>query len=383
MNQNNIVGLCMTYKGTNYGQLLQAYALQQVVKGLGYSTEIIDYTSGKNKGLKLSYATIYVSLNQIRSLVKNRFSNNINQDDLHKKNIQMRKKVSDKFREDRLTDIVKCNGFSQLRENSKKYASVIVGSDQIWIPSTCVTNFYTLRFAAKGVNRISYATSMGVSSYPKYAKKMSKDYWRKINYLSVREDQARKIIHEIAGVEATVVADPTYLLTQSEWNELIPESKVIEGKYILCYFLGDNTYQKNYARYFSKIMNLPLISILSNECVSDDSEFADEVLIGKSPEEFLNLIRNAEYILTDSFHGVAFSVIFEKQFYVFYRNRTDVKIHRNSRIDNILKKFNLQDRLITDPENFHIVQESINFIQVSETRLKFRDYSLNFKDLIK
>ena len=122
------------------------------------------------------------------------------------------------------------------------------------------------------------------------------------------------------------------------------------------------------------------MSILSNECNSDDSKFADEVLIGKSPEEFVNLIRNAEFILTDSFHGLAFSVINQKQFLIFYRRRTDVKESRNSRIDNIVRSWDIEDRLIREPEKLEFPTSDIDYTAVTKKVEALRDKSLMFLD---
>lgn len=380
---NKKVGLVMTFQGTNYGQLLQSYALQQKIESMGYETEIIQYHSGKDKGVKITYASLYVSVQTIikilfRKLKSRKNFSKIELDVNHKENIIKRRSVSDLFRNTRFHNIVVVNGYSNLVDKSKDYSAVVVGSDQIWLPEVSVTNFYTLRFALPGITRISYATSMGVSSYPNYAKKPAAEYWQKIDYLSVREEQAKKIIKEIADVEANVVADPTYLLTTEEWEERIPNISVIETGYVLCYFLGDNDVIKEYAKRFADGKNLRLVSILSNECNSDDSQFADEVLIGKSPEEFINLIRNADFVLTDSFHGLAFSVINEKQFYIFYRNRTDVKQSRNSRIDNIVKIWGLEERLIKEPEKMIFKDDLIDYSIVTKKRNEFREESLNF-----
>ncbi len=373
------IGLCMTFKGTNYGQLLQSYALQQIIDILGYETEIIDYCSGNDKGVKISYASIYVMLKQMKNKISKYCKKNKEHfDDEHLKNIETRNKVSNKFRKNRLHNKVKCNGIHELKEISKKYKAVVVGSDQIWAPEVAVTNFYTLRFAAPGVTRVSYATSMGVSSYPNYAKKPAAEFWKKIDFLSVREQQAKEIIYSISGMNAKVVADPTYLLTPEEWLERIPNKEIVEKGYILCYFLGDSAPIKEYAKKFSKSKGLRLVSILSNECNSDDHKFCDEVTIGKSPEDFINLIRNAEFVLTDSFHGLAFSVINEKQFLIFYRNRTDVKESRNSRIDNIVKTWGVEDRLIKNPQETPIPTTSIDYTVVSKKREKFRKESLDF-----
>lgn len=376
----NKVGLCLAFKGTNYGMLLQAYATQQIVEAYGFDTEIIDYRSGRNKGIKPSFAAMHVAITKILDKVLAR-KNRINTeayDEMHIQNINKRKDSSKSFSDKYLHNIVKCNGITELKEKSKEFYAVLVGSDQLWLPDMAVTNFYTLRFAAPGVRRISYATSLGVSSYPNYAKKAAGDYWKEIDFLSVREEQGREIIQSIIDIPVEIVADPTYLLTREEWLERIPERKIVDDGYILCYFLGNTDKFVGFAKRFAESKNLRLVSILSNECNSDDYSVFDEVLIGSGPEEFINLIRNASYVLTDSFHGLAFSVINEKQFYIFYRNRPEVKQSRHSRIDNIVKLWDVQDRLIIDPENAPVTNDIIDYEVVGRKVDSFRKDSIHF-----
>ncbi len=378
--ENNKVGLCLAHTGTNYGQLLQAYATQQVIERMGFETEIIKYYSGHNKGIALSPASTYVALKQIYTLVRKRVEarkRNV-QDEIHEKNNEMRRQVSEDFRLKRLHNIIECNGITELRKKSENYFAVLVGSDQLWLPDVAISNFYTLRFAAPGVRRISYATSLGVSVYPRYAKKKAKEFWEQIDYLSVREQKGKEIIQSIADIPVEVVADPTYLLTKEEWETLIIPEKIIKDGYIVCYFLGVDNRIQQYARNIADKKGLRLVSILSNECNSDDSKYADEVLIGKTPTEFVNLIRNAELVLTDSFHGLAFSVINKKQFLVFYRKRIDVKESRNSRIDNIVQKLGLEECLVKDPEKFAMPENCIDYQEVSLKVEDMRCKSLNF-----
>ena len=378
MKRNKKVGLCMAYKGTNYGQLLQAYATQKIIEDFGFRTEIIEFKSGAKKELLPYYATFHVAMKKIfhKFRLNKRKQNEL--DEIHKINVNERQRVAEDFRKRNMHDFVKCDGIDQLKEKSTEYFAVVVGSDQVWLPDISVTNFFTLRFAAPDVVRISYATSMGVQSYPNYAKKPAAEFWKKIDYLSVREEQAKNVIQSICNVPVEVVADPTYLFTTEQWMEMIPSEKVIEDKYILCYFLGGDIDIKNYAKKFSKEKKIRLVSIMSDESESDDTTYADEVLYGKTPEEFINLIRNAEYILTDSFHGVAFSVINQKQFYVFYRKRIDTKESRNSRIDNIVRIWGLQNRLINNPKSAEIGDSRIDYTKVNEKRMDFRENSLKF-----
>lgn len=379
MQQKGTVGLCLAgFIGSNYGMLLQAFATQQVIDRLGYKTEIIKYKSGNNKGIKPSVGAAYVAAKAVYSRIKEKIApQKETMDAEHRANRDRRYKLAGEFRDRRWHSVVECNGIDELRELSTKYQSVLVGSDQLWQPDIAFTNFYTLRFAAPGVKRISYATSLGVSEYPKYCWKQAKDYWTQIDYISVREEQGANLIEKIAGIKPEVVADPTYLLKKEEWLELIPDKTIFEGRYVLCYFLSDDKDAKELAIKYAHDRGFKCIGILSSECNADDSDL-DEVLTDKTPEDFINLIRHAECVFTDSFHGLAFSVINEKDFYIFYRKRTDVRASRNSRIDNILAKWGLEKRLVIRPENGVQETESIDYSVVNGKVNSIRKKSLQF-----
>lgn len=372
------IGLCVSFQGTNYGMLLQCFATQEILGKLGYETEIIKYKSGFFKGVKPSFAAFHVGI----SVIKRKFHSSKTKkrlvDDLHQKNIDERILVSRKFRDERLKNVVTVTGIHQLREKSKEYHAVLAGSDQLWLPDATVGNFYTLRFAADGVLRISYATSLGVSEYPSYARKPAKDFLKKMDYISVRESEGKNIINGICDVSVEVVCDPTYLFTSEEWKNFIPYKNLHKEKYVLSYMLGNDENQKRFIRKFADMNNLKVVSILSNESNSDDSSYADEILTGQTVEEFINLIRNSEFVMTDSFHGMAFTIMNHKQFYAFYRVRDDSKFSRNSRIDNILRLWGIQDRLVSEPQNMEYTDKRVDYYAVEEKIDRLREKSLEF-----
>lgn len=377
--KSNKVGLCLAYKGTNYGMLLQAYATQQIVEKYGFKTEILNV-----KQKPIDRIPHYIGGYKVIAMILGRwlknklFKNPDNLDAHHRINKTMRSEAADTFRNTKMHDFATYNGLKALTEATKGFSAVLIGSDQLWLPDVAFSKFYSLQFAASGIPRISYATSLGVSSYPNYAKRAARDFWKKINYLSVREEQGKDIIQSIVDIPVQVVVDPTYLFTKEEWLDRIPNQKITEDGYVFCYFLGDSKPMKDFAVRLAKSRGLRVVSILSDECNSDDFSVFDEVVSGKGPEDFVNLIRNADFVLTDSFHGLAFSVINEKQFFIFYRNRTDTKQSRNSRIDNILKTWGLESRLIIDPENTDTFVDQIDYSDVNQRVAEQRDKSLSF-----
>ena len=380
------IGLCLAYKGVNYGMLLQAFATQRIVEKMGYETEIIDYKRVGYKHIRMTpWLPVYFVTELIKQQKKKKDTPEL--DRVHRVNLDERKKVSNIFIENKLLNRVKCNGIIELEKYTREsFNGVLVGSDQIWPPDAAFGNFTTLRFAPDSMNKISYATSLGVSQYPFYCKSSAAQFWKRINHISVREEQGKKIINDICNVPVQVVLDPTYLFTKDEWKELIPEERLINEKYILCYFLGSTQEHKKLARAYADKLGIKLVTILSTESVSPiDTSFADEVITGYGPDKFINLIRGAKCVMTDSFHGLAFSVINNKNFYVFYRTKVGSKNSRNSRIDNILNTWGLQKRLVlndADVSDFDL--NPIDYNRVNQIISKEREKSLKYlKDALR
>ena len=378
---NRKIGLVLAYKGTNYGALLQAFATQHIIESLGFKTEIIDFMSNRGFSICNFFQRGYLRyrIGKIGDKMRKTYvPNNIN----FIENQKERKEIANEFRKRKLHGIVKIEGLKNLRNHSKKYMGVIIGSDQKWFPGACFSSINSLRFVPDGVRRISYATSLGVSEYPHYCWSSSRKMWLGIDCLSVREQQGAEIVKEICGpINVSVVLDPTYLITKDEWCHLVPPQIMNEQKYVFGFFLGNNTESKLCARKFADANNLQLVSLFSNESFNDfDLTYADKLVSGVTPEGFVNWIRGAEYVFTDSFHGLAFSVINEKQFFVFYRKREDVSQSRNSRIDNILKTLNLENRLICNNniDWFSCKMDNINYDEVKTILEQKRDESYDF-----
>lgn len=375
------IGLCLAYKGTNYGMLLQAYATQQMLIGLGYQTEIIEYTNDRRlRQVTNMLRKVYLPIFQ-RPLFKRmrRKVLRILFPDFKRAYVRQWNATAD-FRSTRLTGFVHYRGFRALQEGSRAYHAVIVGSDQQWPPAICYSDVKTLLFAAPSVRRISYATSMGVSSYPYYVRKRAAEFLSKIDHISVREESAKRIINSLVSNPVAVVADPTLLITREEWERLLPARNPDRPSYILCYYLGNNPEHRRAAMALNASTGLRIISIRSVESYARiDLDYADESIEGATPEEFLNLIRYAEYVCTDSFHGVALSASNNRPFSVFYRTSSNQPDSRNSRIDHVLDKLGLADRLATDAEDvMRQYAKRVDYTAVNRTIDAFREESLQF-----
>lgn len=344
------VGLIIANHKTNYGAHLQGFATQHVIDSMGVETAIIDIFGVKGKKYYVDWGFCVAMYHTLMN--KFRKKGRVIGDNQFKHNLMERTELSQDFRTKRFHDIKYYSDYKEILNDAKGFSTIMIGSDQLWIPGVSFGPLLSLRFVPEGVKRASYATSLGVLELPKYCWNSARDMWTNIDYLSVREEQGANIIRKVCGnkVDVKVVVDPTYLMTKEQWENVIPVQKMCNKKYVFCYFLGDDVNSKLCAKRYAEKHNLHLVSILSCESYSEiDRTFADEIVGAATPEEFINWIRGAECVFTDSFHGLAFSVINHKQFFVFYRKRKDVKQSRNSRIDNILSMWNCEVRLITDP----------------------------------
>ena len=347
----------MSFTGSSYGMNLQAYATQYIIEKLGYLTEIIQFKTGSSfKGLTLDLGLlVYLPIREIQRHRSIKTENSSLCDEYHVYNDRLRVEAAQLFRQKRLHNLTAPMTFEELAEYSKKYSAVLIGSDQGWLPGFAFGRRNSLSFVPQGVKRLSYATSLGVASYPWYCFHSSRKVWKRFDSISVREEEGKEIIRRVCGdsVLVDVVLDPTYLISKKEWEQLIPFQRREKERYVLSFVLGNDVRQQECIRRYADTLKLKLVSILSNESSSPiDTTYPDRVIVGASPEDFINLIRGAEVVFTDSFHGIAFSIINKKQLFVFYRKRDDAKgkMSRSSRIDNILRMWDIQDRLIMDPD---------------------------------
>lgn len=347
------VGIITFYNTINYGALLQGYSLQKKINEFGIECEIIQYEcesiSKREKPIELT------SIRNAKDLIKfitlksseeskfkkfNRFSS---------ENIKYSKKVYTR---------------ESVKELSKDYESFIVGSDQVWNLNLSDGDYtYFLDFETDKSKKNSYAASFGYEEIPDKYKELSKQYLKEFNNITVREESGSKIIKNIIDRDAKVVLDPTMLLTSEEWLD-ISKLKPSEEKYILLYFIHNKKETFKFARELAKKKGLKLIYIN----ISPKPAFGMKNVRDASPEEFLGLVKNAEYVITGSFHGTVFSINFNKKFF-FEINKN--KGNYNTRIANLVKALDLEDRAIDNiedidmPINYECVNKKLNELRES------------------
>lgn len=377
---NKKIGCVIAYKKnhTNYGTSLVGYALIKKIQQLGYDIEVINYIKRYSIREK-----IIIGLSQLRvhgwKLLKKRLASkpqNIN----YLKGIEIRTKAVEKYKEKKLYPLFKdYMGYKELKQGSRNYDAVVVGSDQVWLPAGLKTGFFNLLFVDEKIRKIAYASSFGVSEIPSFQKKDTGKYLDRFYRIGVREESGKKIVESLSNKRAEVVADPTLLLNSREWTEEIRDSKANTSEpYIFCYFLGTNSDARKAANELKTLTGLKIITLRHmDEFIGSDEKFGDEAPYAVDPEDFVKYIKDAEYVLTDSFHCSAFSIQFHKYFMTFYRFTIGKKGGRNSRIDSLFNVLQIpQERIYKG--DIKKIDSPINWENIDKRLNVFRQESINY-----
>lgn len=230
------------------------------------------------------------------------------------------------------------------------------------VPSNVEKHWYTLEFCNSNQVRAAYAPSFGVDRIEDSKLNAYKQFLSLFDYLSVREISGQKIIKKILEKDVPVVLDPTLLLERNYWDRLLKEATVCIPKqpYCFCYFLGNNKKHRESVKHLSQHKDYKIVNLqhFSGFCEAD-VDFADENLYAVSPQDFIALIANADYVCTDSFHCTAFSIQYEKNFTVFHRFEKKDKNSTNTRLYSLLEQLNLGTRIIDDGQD--IIPNAVDY----------------------
>lgn len=352
---------CLTFHdSSNYGAVLQAYALQYKLSKLGYNYSIINYSNAekfkhdsllkKNKELD-----IFHYFYKLLSFPYN----------LYKKNKFL--KFSDKF----LNITKKHNKFSELQCLSKEYDFIICGSDQVWNAEMVrFDQAYFLKFVDEKKKKIAYAASFGKAILNRESSEFYYRMLQDFDKISVREKNGEYIVKKIANKNAKVVLDPTLLLGISEWKNIaiMPEYNI---PYILVYVLRHDPLILNFINLLKNKTGMKLVYI-SRGLVPMVREGATSI---PSPEEWVGLFLKASFVVTNSFHGTAFSVNFNRPFFTFINGNP--KDGTNSRIVDFLDLVGLRYRLNMDLDS-NLDLKSPDFSFANKQLELHREFSLKF-----
>ena len=326
-------GLLTVHNSVNYGASLQAYALFKTMKKFDEKAVILDYTPVKFADLldnrKYSGLKNYI-------INKSKFI-------LYKKQIVDKHNSFKSFSDKYLIPKTKVlNSVNNEIIEEEKLNMLICGSDQIWNPynTNNDTNFFFKD--TDNILKNSYAASIGLddmSSIKMFLKNNLSDFTN----ISVREDKGVEFVRNL-GYECSQVLDPVFLLNKQEWVDIsIKPRNMINDKYLLLYALEDND---EYIKIVKDLAEKNKLKVVVIQAGLKKKFSGDLVYKTLGPEEFLYLFNNASYVVTNSFHGTAFSVLFEKEFVVFGNKG------KNVRMDSLLRLLNLSNLMINNYDDY-------------------------------
>lgn len=353
------IGIITYHRAKNLGAMLQSYALQKTIEKYSGNCEIIDY---RNENMEEAYKV--KKTNEIKS-IKEKIKNIL----LKKKNVEF-EKARDEFNSKVQKISIEKYNKENIRRANNIYDVFITGSDQVWNPKlNYKDNNYFLDFVTDNKKKNSYAASFGTNILESKEKEIIKNKLKDFNKISVREKEGQEIVEKLTNRKADVVLDPTLLLNKKQWENLMENKRLEKERYIFVYTIASTPTIFEFAKRLAKEKRCKLICFNS----SYKKHLGMKNLNKVSPQDFLNYIENAEYVVTSSFHGLCFSINFQKQ---FYYELDENKQNNNSRLITLTQMLNLEDRRI---ENGNCKSKgNIDYNNVNNLLEKEREKSIKF-----
>lgn len=334
----------------NYGSVLQAYATCRVFEKAGYEVELADYVTEQRTNRRL-----FLSVPDF-----------IPKDFLHRGSYLALKSVSILLKKKTIHGFLRRNvplsgkqyvTADDLAKDPPQADLYVTGSDQVWNSqyNEGVDRGFFLDFAPEGAPRFAYVSSFGKTKLEGEERQQIKRYLEKFTAISVREDAALEILRDL-GLEGTCLVDPTLQLTREEWLALASKRLIREPYLILMLIYNEDEHGTEYARKLADQLGLKLVKI-SWELRKPPQ--VDVLMSHRSPEDFLSLFAHAEFVVTNSFHGLAFSINFNRPFVVVPRKEF------NSRIESLLRLTGLERRMVTREEELAVACEPVDYETVN------------------
>lgn len=348
------VGIMTWHYYSNFGSALQAYALQEAIKSLGYAIEVINYRDelyGKDSDFK-RWSRYIISL--FSDIVPPKLRTRIAYPFIH---FQKRYLVESKVIYDE----------AELKRYARKFDVIVFGSDQIWAPNVFKPQYMACFLDYDKVKAISYAASIGLDYLPSAASTVYKQYLSKFSRISVRERKGQELLLRNCSIKSDLVLDPTFLLSINQYIQIEKKPSTLPGKYVFCYFLNENNNYQATVENAARSLGAEIIGFSRKK--EDKGWLKNDCSIG--PEMFLWMIHHAEMVFTDSYHGTIFSLMYHKTFYHFERFEKNDTINQNSRIHQLIDYFNFSQLLIN--EHSIINGNSFNY--------DYREFERLLKDL--
>lgn len=343
------IGIITINQVNNYGAELQAVATQKALEKYGYEAEIINYLFYKSTGhIRDKYSRPTFTSSPINRLKETIFPilewfERL----LHHSDSEKRKRNFNDFHKKHTKFSKKYRSYGELLSDVPVYDAYLTGSDQVWNPGIYSSlDPYFLEFAPKGKKRISYAASFGVNKLPAGTIDYFSRHLKSYNRIGVRESDAVHIVKEVAGRDAQLVLDPTLLLDSNDWLHMAQPVSTLEGqKFVLIYELTPCPFIKVVAKNVARELDASMVRVCKRISKVDKDDVINITTAG--PAQFLWLISHAAAIVTNSFHGTAFAINFNKDFYTVLPARKS----NNSRQQSLLSLLCLTDRILKEGED--------------------------------
>ncbi len=337
----------------NYGTLLQAYALQKQLELLGHENVILsdekilkEYRAGKRTVSKAEPVTAETSRMQRLFADPGRILRSVtarSDPERYGFPYEGSQVACEDFRRECLNIRYDVTG-ETLSEMNGRFDTFLCGSDQIWSLRDSIFNpYYFLDFVRKP--KVAYGPSLGMDEIPRDKEEQLKHLLADFTALSAREAATAEQLSCLTGREVAWVADPTLLHDRLFWEKFASGVKEHRKKYLLCYFLENKQWYFDYAGKMAKKLGLKLL-LIPNKWDHLQHSFVAKDAVG--PKEFVALFQNADYVLTDSYHGSIFSMIFEKDFLYLQRFPERNPESQNIRIRSLFSFLDIEERIVCE-----------------------------------
>lgn len=329
------IGILTFPNTTSYGCTLQMYALYRAVERLGARAEIIHY---QNEFMK---ARRHTSAGRGQSTLKRALRVKA------AKALHLRQILVFRSFEGNMTRCPKreLSDSHELKTIAGRYDGVVCGSDQVWNPLITDGDLsYFLDFCGPDTKRIAYAPSFGISEFPGDFAERIRPELEKFDALSVREAVGADFVEKLTNRRTEVVLDPTFLIRQKEWSELEKPHTLAKGKYIFCFPVRKSAELIRFGRELAEKRDAALIVVEGNLLTQlRNKDRRVRYALDISPEEWLYLLHHSDCVVTNSFHGAAFSIHYQKDFYLECSSP-----RANSRLEQLMELCGLQGRVIRE-----------------------------------
>lgn len=340
------IAIITWFENLNFGTALQAYALQKYLKdSFGADVSLINYSPNKKDQLhsikQKTHRLAYRAFKKIKSCFYDEYKryDKLMETTYFEEKVK-RESLFNSFLAENIAFTERVKSREDLNGLNNEFDLFICGSDQIWNPIN-LNGVYFLDFVKEKI-KLSYAASFGMNYIPKYADDYIREYLKDFKGISIREGTCKNELEKITDKKVSVVCDPTFLISPESWEKLQSQNS-FDKKYFVTYFLGDTKFNRKAIKSAESKFHLSNLIIPNTEYAVNISK-KENIALG--PKDFISAIYNSEFVLTDSFHAVCFSIMFKKNFCVLEKQKGYNPFRQNSRIESLLNILGISERFV-------------------------------------